>query len=451
MSKAPDAALYRAHLAILDRDLGDALARAAKAGVALDGVVFHAGGERVYHRDDELIAFRAAAHYRRWVPPLGGPQHVVVSRPGDRPKVVVVQPRDFWYDVTPPPPSYWQDAVEVVTVASFDDVPAAIGSTAKLAYVGPDPEAAEALGIPLDLVEPDALMAPLDWHRAKKTELEVAHLRRAAALAAAGHAAAHEAFDEGRSEREIHWRYLEGADHMEHELPYPSIVALDDKGAILHYQHKRPEGASPGHVLLIDAGAQDAGYASDITRTWARKGADPVFVDLIRAMDAAERDLVAMVGPGRSYVDIHVESHRRVAAMLVEAGVFKTSADEAFETGLTDPFLPHGVGHQLGLQVHDVGGRQKAPEGGTEPPPERYPFLRNTRTIEPGHVVTIEPGLYFIPMLLEPVRAGEHASKIDWNLVDRLTPFGGIRIEDDVLCTADGFDDLTRHLCPGPA
>jgi len=451
MTPVPDETLYREHLAVLDGFLADALERSGRAGLALEGVVFPAGTERTYHRDDELIPFRAAAHFRRWVPPVGGPDHVVVARPGAPPRVVLVQPQDFWYDVTPPPASYWQGVADVVTVASFDEVAGAVGPTGGLAYVGPDPAAAATLGIPAERCEPDALLAALDWHRAVKTPLEVAHLRRASALAAAGHAAAREAFADGRSEREIHWRYLEGADHLEQELPYPSIVALDAKGAILHYQHKRPEGASPGHVLLIDAGAQDAGYAADITRTWTGPGADPVFRDLVVRMDAAERDLVAMVTPGRSYVDIHVEAHRRVAEMLVGTGVLRGTAEEAFDAGLTRPFLPHGVGHHLGLQVHDVGGRQAGPDGGTVDPPADHPFLRNTRTIEPGHVVTIEPGLYFIPMLLGPLRSGEHAGRVDWDLVDRLTPFGGIRIEDDVLCTDGEPDDLTRHLCPGPA
>jgi Xaa-Pro dipeptidase len=167
-------------------------------------------------------------------------------------------------------------------------------------------------------------------------------------------------------------------------------------------------------------------------------------------MDAAERELVAMVAPGVPYVDIHVAAHRHVAAMLTETGILKGDPDELLALGLTRPFLPHGVGHQLGLQVHDVGGRQAGPDGGTVPPPEEHPFLRNTRVIEPGHVVTIEPGLYFVPMLLDPVREGEHKDHVDWEIVDRLTPLGGIRIEDDVLCTEDGFDDFTRHLCPGP-
>ena len=124
------------------------------------------------------------------------------------------------------------------------------------------------------------------------------------------------------------------------------------------------------------------------------------------------------------------------------------TADEAFEKKLTHPFFPHGIGHHLGIQVHDVAGKQSDPQGTPAPPPEEHPFLRNTRTIEPGHVLTIEPGLYFIPMLLRPLRAGEHAERLDWTLIDALTPLGGIRIEDNVLVTETGHRNLTREHLP---
>ena len=128
----------------------------------------------------------------------------------------------------------------------------------------------------------------------------------------------------------------------------------------------------------------------------------------------------------------------------------RCSGEEAFESGVTRTFLPHGVGHHLGIQVHDVGGHQAAPGGGSAPPPPEYPFLRNTRTLEPGHVVTIEPGVYFTPVLLDALRADEASSLVDWSVVEELAPYGGVRIEDDVLCTKDGYRDLTRASIQGP-
>ncbi|MEO1366013.1 MAG: Xaa-Pro dipeptidase, partial [Acidobacteriota bacterium] len=392
--------------------------------------------------------FRPTAHYRRWVPPQGGPEHVVAARPGRKPVVVRVVPKDFWYDHTPPEPSHWESAVELLEVASPGDVPGALESVlagASWAYFGDSPEAAAELGVGDERVEPDALRMPLDWSRATKTDYEVALLRHACAAGARGHVAAREGLGHGWSELEVHLAFLRAARCPEERLPFDSIVALNEKSAILHYQNKRLAPPSTSTSLLVDAGADYCGYASDVTRTWVSADAPDTFRSLVAAVDAMERELVAMVAPGCPYVEIHLECHRRTAEILRAHDLISCSPEEAVATRLTRTFMPHGVGHQLGLQVHDVGGHQSAVDGGVTPPPDDH-VLRNTRTLEVGHVVTVEPGLYFIPMLLEALRAGEHASHVNWPLVDALTPCGGIRIEDDVLCTPDGFDDLTRDL-----
>jgi Xaa-Pro dipeptidase len=118
------------------------------------------------------------------------------------------------------------------------------------------------------------------------------------------------------------------------------------------------------------------------------------------------------------------------------------------EQKLVKPFFPQGLGHHLGIQVHDVAGKQLNADGTPAPQPPEHPFLRTTRMIEEGHVFTVEPGLYFIEMLLRPFRAGEHKDKFNWTLIDELAPLGGIRIEDNVLVTADGHRNLTRAALP---
>jgi len=451
-----DLDLYRDHLATLDRTLTDTLEHAARRDLPTDGLVLHAGRLQTHHADDQLIPFQSTPHFRRWVP-LDGPEHVALVRPGEVPKVVRVRPRDFWYDTSPPPRAYWQDAVELDEVESFDGVAGALGDAlgdpGRKAYVGPAPEAAETLGIPPERVEPEVLIRPLDWHRAYKSPWEVSRLRQAAKRASGGHRAAREAFLEGRSEREIHWAYLRGSGHLEIEVPFETITALDEKAAILHYQFKRDREAAPGKVLLCDAGAAYEGYASDITRTWVRpetESLDELFIELLRGMDRLQRELVEAVRPGRPYLEIHIQAHQRVARLMADTGLVTSSAEEAFDRGVTQTFLPHGVGHHLGIQVHDVGGQQAGPDGGTVEPPEEYPMLRNTRILEPGQVVTIEPGLYFIEMLLEELRESDEARLVDWDVVDRLAGHGGIRIEDDVLCTEEAPEDLTRPHLEGP-
>ncbi|RMG48705.1 MAG: Xaa-Pro dipeptidase [Acidobacteria bacterium] len=428
-----DSELYRDHLARLDQIVTEALTRWPG-----DAVLFHAGEERTYPGDDQPIPFRPSGHFARWVP-LPGPGHFVLARPGRRPLVARFAPRDFWFEHAVPEPSYWQEAVDLVEFESADRAATLLDGTGRVAYVGGFPDAARRLGFEEERINPPELVAVLDWHRAVKTAHEVALAEEAARRAAAGHEAARRAFLEGKPERAIYWAFLEGSGMLERELPFEPIVALDDRAAILHYQNKRPRAT--GRVLLLDAGAGCDGFASDITRTTTSPDAAPEFVALVGALDRLQRRLVAMVSPGRPYPEIHAAAVEGVAAILVEAGVLRRP-----DPSVARRFFPHGVGHHLGFQVHDVGGHQAGPAGGTVAPPDEDPFLRNTRRLEEGHLVTIEPGIYFIRDLLEPLRSGPEADLVDWTLVDRLAGHGGIRIEDDVLCTAEGPRDLTRPL-----
>jgi Xaa-Pro dipeptidase len=141
---------------------------------------------------------------------------------------------------------------------------------------------------------------------------------------------------------------------------------------------------------------------------------------------------------------LHIHAHHVLADVLREHGVIRMSAESAVQSGVTAAFFPHGLGHPIGLQVHDVAGFQASEHGGSIPRPDGHPYLRMTRVLEPGMVVTIEPGLYFIDMLLEELRSKPAASDIDWAKVDALRPYGGIRIEDDVVCTDSAPENLTR-------
>ena len=441
-------ALYAAHVARVIEDTEAALRRSAEAGSGFDGVVFHAGGDLLVHRDDQSYTFRPDSHFARWAP-LAGVDHLIEFTPGRRPRLVRVVPSDYWYESPEAPAVDVHAHFDVVEVEDVDAAIDALGELPRHAFVGADDEVADALAIGEDAVEPEALMASLDWTRGRKSPYEAECLRRAAVRAGLGHAAVRAGVVQRRSERALYFDFLTATAMLDAEVPYPPIIGWDSHAAVLHYTRKDTTAPDPGGVLLIDAGASVNGYASDVTRTYATEAAPGLFVALLDGMDALERELVEAVGPGVSYVDLHRRAHRGVAALLCEHGVLRTSVDEALERGLTLPFLPHGLGHHLGLQVHDVGGRQVDPAGTKVEPPEEHPFLRTTRDLEEGHVVTIEPGIYFIPMLLDPLRSDDRAGAVDWEHVDALIPFGGIRIEDDVLVTADGREDLTRPHVPG--
>jgi Xaa-Pro dipeptidase len=411
------------------------------AAAGYDAILLHAGVPFTYFADDQDAPFRPTPHFAHWVP-ASGPNHLLVVRPGARPLFVRVAPEDYWYEQQPLGSPFWAAELEIVEVRSAEDAWKALPAMTRAAYVGGAPEGARQHGFAEQDVNPAALVARLDWDRSYKTPYEIACLEEASKRAGAGHKAAKTAFESGASEIEIHQAYVAAVGCVDHELPYGSIVALDEKGATLHYEAKRTRRG--GKVALIDAGATHLGYGSDVTRTWTTAACDPGFRELIRRVDALQRGLCDAVKPGVPYPDLHVRAHRAIGALLRDLDVLRIGADEAVAKNLTGVFFPHGLGHFLGIQVHDVSGRQKAPEGGVAPPPGRYPFLRTTRTIEADHVFTIEPGVYFIDMLLRPHREGPERAAFNWSTIDRMRPFGGVRIEDNVVVTAGGHLNLTR-------
>ena len=160
---------------------------------------------------------------------------------------------------------------------------------------------------------------------------------------------------------------------------------------------------------------------------------------------------MAQIVAGRDYREVHLSAHRILGDLLQQIGLTKLPGQAALERGITSVFFPHGIGHLLGLQVHDVGGVMDSAEGGERKRPEGHPYLRLTRMLEPGVVVTVEPGIYLIDSLLQAANADARRPHIDWPLVEALRPYGGIRIEDNVATTAAGPENITRdrvrHAC----
>src|SRR5438046_635522 len=202
----------------------------------------------------------------------------------------------------------------------------------------------------------------LDFPRAVKSPYELDCLREANRLGARGHRAAERAFAAGASELGIELAFLEGCGQREQELPYNPIIALNAGGAVLHYQVLEKQPPRERHSLLIDAGAQFQGYASDITRTYSAGDAD--FALLVRRMDQMQQTLCAGVRAGVDWRDVQLRTHRLLAELLREADITRCGAEEAMASAVTSVFLPHGIGHLLGLEVHDVAGFMRSPQRG---------------------------------------------------------------------------------------
>jgi len=292
---------------------------------------------------------------------------------------------------------------------------------------------------------PAPVLDYLDYHRAFKTPYEIALMRQAQVLGVRGHRAAEAAFRNGADEFTIHMAYCQAVGQDATELPYGNIVALNEHAAVLHYTELGRRAPQPLRSFLIDAGASAHGYASDITRTYAAAGHDE-FAAMIEAVDQAQQNMCAAVRAGVDYRQLHIDAHLSLMGVLKDFGVIKVSPQTALETGVSAAFFPHGIGHSIGLQVHDVAGFAASDAGGRIERPAGHPYLRLTRPLERDMVVTIEPGVYFIDMLLDEVKKAGHGDAIAWDRVDFFRPYGGIRIEDEVLCTDGEADNLTRPV-----
>lgn len=432
-SKPDWSALYAAHLHQLQARVDTALANAG-----YDALLIHSGRLRYQFLDDAPYPFKPNPHFKHWVPLTEHPDCWIAYRPGQKPVLVYHQPEDYWHEVPAAPSGYWVDAFDLRIISDPRDAAAHLpgGRIAVLAEgdTGLDSHVAN---------NPAGLLHELHYWRAAKSGYELALMREASRLAARGHLAARQAFLDGDGEYQIHLRYIAATGLTEQQLPYGNIVGLNEHAAVLHYQHQRTTRPLQHLSLLIDAGAQVQGYAADITRTWARHPG--FFADLIAGMESLQLALCAQVRPGVSYPDIHLDAHQRIAVLLEQSGLVRMSAESMLESGVTSVFFPHGIGHLLGLQVHDVAGFARNPQGETIARPPGHPYLRLTRTLEADHVVTIEPGLYFIPSLLKTLADGPHGGRVDWTRVDALRHYGGIRIEDNVrACAAGAPENLTR-------
>ncbi|MBV9620899.1 MAG: Xaa-Pro dipeptidase [Gammaproteobacteria bacterium] len=429
---------YPLHLATL----AERTTRALEA-TGFDALLLHSGSRLTVFEDDRTYPFIAHAPFRAWAPLNDAPDSFIYVAPGQRPRLILHQPRDYWHQPPAVPSGYWAEHFDIRTVpepsAARTQLPQNLSDTA---YIGDPLPELEPWGV--RAVNPAALMRRLDYARAQKTAYEIVCLREANRTGVAGHRAAREAFYADASEFEIELAFLRASGLREQELPYNPIVALNAAAAVLHYQLLGRSPPPERHSMLIDAGTEFAGYASDITRTYARQADD--FAALIEAMDRLQQRLAHEVRPGLDWRSLHLRCHELLATLLHEADLVRCPPEEALARGLTRLFLPHGLGHLLGLEVHDVGARLASPEGPEEiPRPHADPALRLTRVLEPGFVVTLEPGLYFIDSLLEGARADGRAGLLNWTRIGELARCGGIRIEDDLVVTPAGCENLTRE------
>ena len=438
MMQASHSSHYAEHIRTLQARTLEATQREG-----IDGLIIHSGQSKHQFLDDNHYPFKVNPQFKAWLPLIDNPNCWLIVDGVNKPKLIFYRPLDFWHWVPDEPTDFWVEHFDIVYLKQANAVEKHLPyDKAKYAYVGEYIEVARALGF--DLVNPDRVLHYLHYHRAFKTDYELDCMRMANAQAAKGHIAAKQAFYDRQSEFDINQAYLNAVRQGDNDVPYNNIVALNAHNSILHYMRLDANAPIKHLSFLIDAGATYQGYAADITRTYAYEQNE--FSDLIEQVDTLTLTCSQALKPGINYIDIHSLAYRGIGDILSDSGIVNMSGEAATESGIVSTFFPHGIGHLLGLQVHDVAGHVADDRGTPYPPPKRHPFLRCTRQIEPRQVFTIEPGLYFIESLLADLKGSELSKYVNWDVVDRLRPFGGIRVEDNVIVHKDRNESMTRDL-----
>lgn len=291
----------------------------------------------------------------------------------------------------------------------------------------------------------ERLSTQVSEQRRAKDAAEVELMRQAAEISRLGHLAAWRLARPGTHERRLQVE-LE-AEFFRNGAPrtaYGSIVGTGSNGAVLHFSPTERQ-LRPGELVLIDAGAEIGGYASDVTRTFPVSGRfEGAQRDLYQLVLAVQRTAISNARPGVEYKDLHLAACAQMASGLVDLGILRGDPQGLVDRDAHALFFPHGLGHMLGLSTHDAGG---CLAGRT--PSDRFglKWLRADLPLQPGYVVTIEPGIYFIKALLTDQERREHyRDDVNWERVDAMLDFGGIRIEDDVLITGGAADVLSGGL-----
>jgi Xaa-Pro dipeptidase len=428
--------LYANHIEILQTRTREAIEREG-----LEGLIIHSGQSKHMFLDDNHYPFKVNPQFKSWLPVIDNPNCWLVVDGTAKPKLIFYRPVDFWHKVPDEPSAFWAEHFDIILLKQANLVERHLPfDKQNFAYIGECIEVAKALGF--CRVNPDRVLHYLHYHRAYKTQYELACMREANKIAVSAHRAAENAFRQGLSEFDINMAYLNAARQGDNQVPYNNIVALNENASILHYMVVESQPPQQHRSFLIDAGANFNGYAADITRTYCAQEHD--FEELIVCVDALTQLLITEMQPGVSYIDIHRKAHQGMAQILSDASIVNLRPEEVLESGIVATFFPHGIGHFLGLQVHDVGGHMMDDRGTPNPAPSEHPFLRCTRTLEADQVFTIEPGLYFIDSLLGDLKASENSRYINWDRVDYFRPFGGIRIEDNIIVHQNRNENMTR-------
>lgn len=272
--------------------------------------------------------------------------------------------------------------------------------------------------------------------RSVKTEDELKLMHEAVNISGQMHLAAMQITKPGKMEYETWSAIIAAANSRHASLSYQAIVSVS--GQVLHNHHHHQQ-MKDGQLLLIDAGAEHhSGYAGDITRTIPVNGQfSTKQKEIYEIVLAMEQTAIDQLKPGKTYQSSHLEANKLMLQSLVALGLIKGDIEEMFAAGVGGLFMPHGLGHMIGLDVHDMENLDENLVGYSADIKRSTQLglksLRLAKALEKGYALTVEPGIYFVPDLIEKYKAEKKF--LDFVNYEKLTSyydFGGIRIEDNV-------------------
>lgn len=282
----------------------------------------------------------------------------------------------------------------------------------------------------------------LDESRLIKDDYELALMRHAAQITDNSHLAAMRASPIEENEGHIHAEFIyhsirQGSKHQS----YDPICCSGPNCGTLHYT-KNDENLLSKESVLIDAGAEWENYTSDVTRCWPINGKwSKEHLNIYNIVLKMQLETLKKIKNGQSWEELHLLAHKIMIEEFLKLGIFHNGdEDEIFKSGISGAFFPHGLGHLLGMDTHDVGGHANYQD---ENPLLAY--LRLRRPLKTGMVVTDEPGVYFSPFLIEHgLRNPEKAKYVNQDELGKYWKIGGVRIEDDILVTEEGYENFTQ-------
>jgi len=355
-----------------------------------------------------------------------------------------IEPEDVMWSGLPLSVEEAKEKYDVDEVRTSDDVNSFLNSSSNSAlstvYAIPEQVSDHITFLSYKSKEFSLLRPAIEQCRVCKTPYEIALIRKANAISTEGHINVMKAARTAKTERDLFAEFLQtcikrGSMHQ----AYPSIVAGGENGATLHYV-KNDAPIQGKDLLLLDAGCEVECYASDITRTFPISGKFTAESESIyKIVLEMQKQCIAALKAGVLWDDVHELAHKIAIEGLLSLGIFRGDASAILKARTSVAFFPHGLGHYLGMDTHDTGGNPNYKDTDS-----MFRYLRVRGTLPAGSVVTVEPGIYFCRFIIEPyLKDAKHKDFIDQSVLERYWSVGGVRIEDNILITEDGYENLT--------